>query len=169
MQTKPIRGLFRGVVRLLLVLTATVTLYVLLALAIVGIVRDNKRLRAKVLKAYNAVVLPIAGKRLSPYVLLKHTGRRSGRAYMTPLGAFPFGDGFALPLPYGADVDWCRNVIASGHAILKRQGREYDLERPELIPMNAALLQAIPLFLRFIAIREWKQCLWLHQPSQDQA
>jgi hypothetical protein len=31
------------------------------------------------LKPYNAVILPIAGRRFSPYALLKHTGQRSGR------------------------------------------------------------------------------------------
>lgn len=169
MQTKQIRGLFRGVGRLLLTVVAVSASVEGAGLVIVIIVQHNDKLRAKLLKPYNAVILPIAGKRFSPYALLKHTGRRSGRTYVTPLGAFPFGDGFVLVLTYGPQVDWCRNVIASGHAILKRQGREYDLERPELIPINAALLQAIPLplrFTRFIGIRESKQCLWLHRPSQ---
>jgi len=166
MQTKPIRGLLRGVGGLLLALITLATANFLLAFVIAKIVQRNGRLRAKLLKPYNAVILPIAGRRFSPYVLLKHTGRRSGRTYVTPLGAFPFGDGFVLVLPYGPHVDWCRNVIASGHAILKRYGRKYDLERPELIAMNGAVLQAIPLPLRFIAVREWKQCLWLHRPSQ---
>jgi deazaflavin-dependent oxidoreductase (nitroreductase family) len=166
MQTGLIPRLLRGVARVVLALITVVTANFLLGLVIAKIVQHNDRLRAKLLKPYNAVIFPIAGKRFSPYVLLKHTGRRSGRTYVTPLGTFPFGDGFVLVLAYGPQVDWCRNVIASGHAILKRHGREYDLQRPELIPMNAALLQAIPLPLRFIAIRDWKQCLWLHRPSQ---
>jgi len=160
------KALFRGVVWLLLALITLVAANFLLAYGIAKIVQHNARLRAKLLKPYNAVVLPIAGRRFAPYVLLKHTGRRSGRTYVTPLGAFPYGDGFVLMLPYGPSVDWCRNVLASGHAVLKRYGREYDLERPELIAMNAALLQAIPLPLGFIAVREWRQCLWLHRPIQ---
>ena len=165
MQTGLIPRLLRGVVRLVVALITVVTANFLLGLVIAKIVQHNDRLRAKLLKPYNAVILPIAGKRFSPYALLKHTGRRSGRTYVTPLGAFPYVDGFVLVLTYGPHVDWCRNVIASGHAILKRHGREYDLERPELIPVNAALLQAIPPPLGFMAMRERKQCLWLHRPS----
>jgi deazaflavin-dependent oxidoreductase (nitroreductase family) len=161
-RTHLVRRLFRGAFSLLLVVTALVTMHVLVALAIVKIVQHNKTLRARVLKPYNAAILPIAGKRFSPYALLEHVGRRSGRPYVTPLGAYPFGDGFVLNLTYGPDVDWCRNVIASGHATLKWHGHEYVLERPELIPVKAAL-KAIPVLLRFAAMEESTQCVWLHR------
>ena len=155
------RSLFRGTLKLLLVLTALVTMHIVLALVVVKIVRHNKRLRAKVLKPYNAVILPIAGRRFSPYALLKHVGRSSGRAYVTPLGAYPFGDGFVLTLTYCPDVDWCRNVIGAGHASLKWHGHEYALERPELIPTKTAL-HAYPPLLRFAATED-SQCVWLHR------
>ena len=41
-------------------------------------------------------------------------GRKSGRVYTTPLTSSHFGDGFQLPLPYGPQVDWCRNTVAAG-------------------------------------------------------
>lgn len=97
-----------------------------------------------------------------PYALLEHVGRRSGRAHVTPVGAFPFGDGFVIGLSYGADVDWCRNVIASGHAAVKWRGRTFALERPEIIPMSTAVLQAIPPYFRLPA-RQLKQFVWLHR------
>lgn len=105
-----------------------------------------------------------AGRRFSPYALLEHTGRRSGRAYLTPVGAFPFGDGFIIGLSYGADVDWCRNITASGHAIVKWRAQEFVLERPEIIPMSRAVLQALPPYFPLPA-RELRQFVWLHRPS----
>ncbi|OBI59696.1 hypothetical protein A5706_18385 [Mycobacterium sp. E796] len=121
-------------------------------------------MRPKLLKPYNKVISPIAGKRRSPYALLEHVGRRSGRTYSTPVGAFRYGDGFVIGLSYGADVDWCRNVIAAGHANLKWRGQTFALERPEIIPMSTAVLQAIPSYFRLPA-RELKQFLFLHRSA----
>lgn len=104
---------------------------------------------------------------LSPFALLTHVGRRSGRAFQTPLGAFPFGDGFVLAPAYGRDVDWCRNVLAAGMCALKWMGREYALERPELLPISQAM-NAYPLLVRpFIVVPGTKQALWLHRRPQD--
>ena len=164
MQAQPVVRLFPGVFRLIRLLTTLVTAFVVTSYVIVKIVQHNKKLRPTLLKPYNKIIVPIAGRRFSPYALLEHTGRRSGRAYVTPVGAFPFGDGFAVGLSYGADVDWCRNIMASGHAVLKWRGQEFALERPELIPMSTLVLQAIPACFRLPA-RELKQLVWLHQPS----
>lgn len=40
--------------------------------------------------------------------VIRHIGRRSGKAYATPVVAERVPDGFVIPLPYGADVDWLR-------------------------------------------------------------
>ncbi|MBV8178514.1 MAG: nitroreductase family deazaflavin-dependent oxidoreductase [Mycobacterium sp.] len=164
MQAQPVVRLFRGVFRLILLLTTLLTAFVVKSYVIVKIVQHNKKLRPILLKPYNKIIVPIAGRRFSPYALLEHTGRRSGRAYATPVGAFPFEDGFVVGLSYGADVDWCRNIMASGHAVVKWRGQEFALERPELIPMSAAVLQALPAYFRLPA-RELKQLVWLHRPS----
>lgn len=165
MQTQRVSRLFRGLFRLILLLTAIVTTFVVQGFVIATIVQHNKKLRPVLLKPYNKMILPIAGRRFSPYALLEHKGRRSGRAYVTPVGAFPFGDGFVIGLSYGADVDWCRNIMASGHANVKWNGQAFALERPELIPMSTAVLQAIPAYFRLPARAELKQFVWLHRPS----
>jgi deazaflavin-dependent oxidoreductase (nitroreductase family) len=164
MQAQPVVRLFRGVFRLILLLTTLLTAFVVKSYVIVKIVQHNKKLRPILLKPYNKIIVPIAGRRFSPYALLEHTGRRSGRAYATPVGAFPFEDGFVVGLSYGADVDWCRNIMASGHAVVKWRGQEFALERPELIPMSAAVLQALPAYFRLPA-RYFKQLVWLHRQS----
>jgi deazaflavin-dependent oxidoreductase (nitroreductase family) len=82
------------------------------------------------------------------FAVLKHVGRRSGRAYETPLGACSFGDGFILPLAYGTEVDWCRNVMAAGTCTLRWKGQEYVLERPEIITGPEAM-SVWPFWQRF--------------------
>jgi len=160
--------LLRKASGILLLVAALGMAYVLMELTIVKILQHNEKIRAKVLKRCNVVVAPVAGRRFSPYALLRHVGRHSGRTYVTPLGAYPFGDGFVMALAFGPDVDWCRNVLASGHACLTWQGREYALDRPELIPMKTAL-RAFPLPARLAATGESMPCLWLHhaQPKVD--
>jgi hypothetical protein len=160
--------LVAGAVGPVVVVMIFVVAHLLVVVTIVRIVRHNAPLGAKVLKRYNALILPVAGRRFSPYALLRHTGRRSGRAHLTPLGAYRFGDGFVLGLTYGPGADWCRNVAASGHAMLRWHGQDYALERPEVIPMSPRVLGAFPLALRPLLARELTHCLWLHQPRPEQ-
>jgi len=155
---------FQAAFRLILMLSSLATTWLLVSYALAKIVQHNKKLRPTLLKPYNKIILPIAGRRYSPYALLEHVGRRSGRTYATPVGAFPYRDGFVIGLSYGADVDWCRNVIASGHAAVKWRGRIFTLERPEIVPMSTAVLQAIPPYFRLPA-RELQQFVWLHRSS----
>jgi deazaflavin-dependent oxidoreductase (nitroreductase family) len=92
---------------------------------------------------------------------LHHVGRRSGRAYTTPLSAYPLGDGFVLGVAY-PHVDWAENVLAAGKCALTWNGNEYALERPELIPREEAM-KAYPLLVKpFIWGPGTTQFLWLH-------
>ena len=54
-------------------------------------------MRVRVTKWYADATRNSAGKRHSPYALLSHVGRRSGKPYQTTLGATAYGDGFVLP------------------------------------------------------------------------
>lgn len=65
--------------------------------------------------------------------VMRHQGRRSGRAYETPIVPFAIDGGFVIPLPYGADTDWLKNVVARGSALLVTDGRTYTVDRPEVI------------------------------------
>ena len=49
------------------------------------------------------------------------------------------GESFFIQLPYGAGVDWCRNVLAAGHCTLERDGVLYDTVAPEIVPADEAL------------------------------
>jgi deazaflavin-dependent oxidoreductase (nitroreductase family) len=113
-------------------------------------------------RTLNPATLSIAGNRLRIYSAIEHMGRRSGRAYSTPVVAVPFGDGFVVPLPYGTSVDWYRNVQAAGTCTLRWNEQEYALERPELLT-QAEALDAFPWLQRIIFDAGGVDAyLWLH-------
>lgn len=66
------------------------------------------------LTRYNDMTRKISGTQRSSWGLLTHVGRRSGRTYQTSLGVLAYGDGYLLPLGYGTQTDWYRNVMAAG-------------------------------------------------------
>jgi deazaflavin-dependent oxidoreductase (nitroreductase family) len=61
-----------------------------------------------------------------------HRGRRSGRAYQTPVNMFATEDGYVLALTYGPDTDWVKNVLAAGGCELRTRGRVIRLVSPRL-------------------------------------
>jgi deazaflavin-dependent oxidoreductase (nitroreductase family) len=70
--------------------------------------------------------------------VIQHTGRRTGRAYITPVVAEPTGNGFVIPLPYGERVDWLRNVLAAGHATITAKGTRYTVDQPHVVDQAVA-------------------------------
>jgi len=164
MRTRLAPLVFRALFKLVLTLGSLATMWLLVSYAVAKVAQHNPRLRPTLLKPYNKIIRPVAGRPHSPYALLEHVGRRTGRTYVTPVGAFPYEDGFAIGLSYGADVDWCRNLMASGRATVTWHGRTFRLEHPEIIPTSPAVLQAIPPYFRRPA-RELKQFVWLHRSS----
>lgn len=51
----------------------------------------------------NRITYPLSGH-LPGFAIVVHTGRRSGRAYRTPVNAFRDGDDYIIALTYGADT-----------------------------------------------------------------
>lgn len=54
--------------------------------------------------------------------LLHHVGKRSESAYATPQTAHRSEDTFIVPLPYGTEVDWLRNLQAAGQGVVRLEG-----------------------------------------------
>jgi deazaflavin-dependent oxidoreductase (nitroreductase family) len=96
----------------------------------------------RALRSLTRVTRPLAlrsaGKRGSNTSVIRHVGRRSGRTYETPVVAVQHGDGFLIALPYGDRTDWLKNILAEGSATVISDGRSYDVDRPEVIPMTEA-------------------------------
>src|ERR1700687_4914810 len=89
----------------------------------------------------NKLFLSFAGEPGTPYAVIRHLGRRTGQSYETPVLAAPTADGFVIALPYGIDVDWLRNLQASGQGEIIHGGTETPIAAPELIDdISASLL-----------------------------
>ena len=77
-------------------------------------------------------------RRWSPFVIVLHRGRNSGKPYATLIAAFPTRDGFVLTPTYGPDCDWVRNVLSSQSFAVDRRGTTYQLTGARLIGRNEA-------------------------------
>ena len=71
--------------------------------------------------------------------VVHHTGRKSGTEYLTPVWGERVGRSFYIQLPYGINVDWCRNVLADGGCTLERDGARFDTIAPVIVPAAAAV------------------------------
>lgn len=87
----------------------------------------------------NPVMMRMAGRRSWYASVIKHTGRRSGRQYSTPIVVDRVGDDVYIPLPYGTDVDWLRNVCEAGSAEIVSKGTTYRVVSPEVVTAAVAL------------------------------
>lgn len=121
---------------LLLGALAAAAVFVLGMRAKVPFVVDTQRRVNRAL--INPGVRRVAGTPGADASLLRHTGRTSGRVYETPVGAVPTEDGFVIALVYGTRSDWLRNVLASGTATIVHEGGSVEVDRPEVLPIEAA-------------------------------
>jgi deazaflavin-dependent oxidoreductase (nitroreductase family) len=81
----------------------------------------------------NRVVGPVAG-RLPGFAIVSHVGRRSGRAYRTPVNLFRSQeDRYVIALTYGSDSQWVRNVLAAGEVDIETRGQRLHLVDPEVV------------------------------------
>lgn len=73
-----------------------------------------------------------------PLAVVRHVGRKSGRPYRSPVVAFPSRSGFVIPMTYGRDVDWARNIVHAHGCELARLGRRIALHNPRIVGFKAA-------------------------------
>ena len=82
-------------------------------------------------RVINPVITLLAGTRLLPlYGVIQHRGRRSGKAFRTPVVVRPTQGGFIVPMPWGESTDWFRNVRAAGGCTIRWKGRDYAMVDP---------------------------------------
>ena len=118
----------------------------IVALAAVGVVfvagmRKKSPTVLRTVRRFNRAVvnphmLATAGTPGAYASVIRHVGRRTGRAYETPVVAEPTGDGFVIALPYGTTSNWVKNVLASGSATIVDEGTTYRVDRPEVVPLG---------------------------------
>jgi deazaflavin-dependent oxidoreductase (nitroreductase family) len=89
-------------------------------------------------RATRPLALRSAGGKGTATSVVRHVGRRSGRTYQTPVVVARHDDSFLIALPYGERTDWLKNVLSAGSATIMADGRSYEVDRPQVIPMAEA-------------------------------
>ena len=79
---------------------------------------------------------------LPPFAIVEHVGRRSGKPYRTPVNAFyttvDGRVGVAIPLAYGPDRDWLKNLKAAGGAQVRRNSTTFGVADPRVVTKDEA-------------------------------
>jgi deazaflavin-dependent oxidoreductase (nitroreductase family) len=74
--------------------------------------------------------------------ILEHVGRKSGKAYRTPLTVFNAEvdgkPGVAILLTYGPDRDWLKNLNAAGGGKMRRHGKTFSVANPQTVSKEQA-------------------------------
>jgi len=89
-------------------------------------------------KMLNPLVGKLAGHRHVPMAQLNHIGRRTGRSYLTSVGARVGGGVVLIPLTFGNQSDWARNVYAAGQCSVHVNGYTFRAERPRFLAADDA-------------------------------
>jgi len=108
---------------------------------VVGMRAKSRLVLSPLIRLQRAIINPrqmrSAGTPGAYAAVIRHRGRTSGRPYETPVGAVAAGDGFVIGLVYGSRANWCQNVLASGSATIVHEGQTYEVDQPEIVPMQA--------------------------------
>ncbi len=110
----------------------------------------------------NPVMVRFFSGRSSVAALLHHVGRRSGRAYATPLTAHRSEDTIIVPLPYGTETDWLRNLEAAGRGVVELEGRRFSVDEPEVVLIDEVMSLLPPLVVRIVRMHDTEHALKLH-------
>ena len=90
-------------------------------------------------RVLNPLIRKFAGRRhFRMAAEIRHVGRKSGRAYVTPAGARVSGDVAVIPLTFGNQSDWSKNVRAAGGCSIRVDGQDYAATEPELVDRAGA-------------------------------
>ncbi|WP_040815255.1 nitroreductase family deazaflavin-dependent oxidoreductase [Nocardia concava] len=94
-------------------------------------------------------------RKLGPYLpgfaVIEHRGRKSGRAFSTPVNAFRANGTLYVAMGHGR-TDWIKNILAAGEAETIYAFRTYRLTNPRVIPRGEAD-PSLPRLVRIMARR----------------
>ncbi|WP_375481919.1 nitroreductase family deazaflavin-dependent oxidoreductase [uncultured Mycobacterium sp.] len=114
-------------------------------------------------KLLNPAVAKLAGRRFFAMVAaIHHVGRRSGKSYVTPVNARVNGDTAVVPLTFGNQSDWVRNVYAARYCWIRVSGKYHHAVRPQLVnwadakPLVRAMFNPLQrMALRSLGIKQF--------------
>jgi deazaflavin-dependent oxidoreductase (nitroreductase family) len=120
----------------------------------------------------NPLIRRMAGRAGVPLIgLVRHRGRRSGTTYLAPVAVGATETVFLIPLTFGSESDWCRNIVAAGGCEVKLRGVEYLAVGPHVVDdlsvvseIDAAFNVALRFALRAQGIHQY---LRLHKLTAE--
>ncbi len=104
---------------------------------------------------------------LPPLAIVHHVGRKSGRSYRTPVVAFRTAKGFVIPMTYGRDVDWARNLVKARGCELGRMGERFSLRNPRIVDGEVAFPHLPTAMRSALRIADFPGYVLLDLKSQD--
>jgi deazaflavin-dependent oxidoreductase (nitroreductase family) len=91
---------------------------------------------------------------LPMFGVLVHTGRRTHRVYRTPVNVFDSDDDhYVIALTYGPDVEWLKNLQASGGGEIETLGQTWKLTQPRVFRDERRTAMPLPVRLILAVIR----------------
>ncbi|MBB2940456.1 deazaflavin-dependent oxidoreductase (nitroreductase family) [Actinoplanes lutulentus] len=84
-------------------------------------------------RATTPAVRALSGRRWSPWAVVQHRGRVTGRDLAVPVVVMATPEVFVINLPWGERTNWVRNVLAAGGCIIRWKGAEHQAGSPQII------------------------------------
>ena len=111
----------------------------------------------------NPRVMRTAGTAQTHTSVIRHIGRTSGKTYDTPVDVVPTASGFLIALPYGARVDWLRNVLAAGAATVVTNGEHIAVDTPTVVATQDVSRLIPPRTRRTLSLFGVRECVHLER------
>jgi deazaflavin-dependent oxidoreductase (nitroreductase family) len=113
-------------------------------------------MRRFTMRFVNPITRLVAGW-LPLFAVITYRGRKSGKVYHTPMNLFRLGDDYVFALTYGKDVQWVKNVMASGELEARTMGRTIHLTDPVLFedPSRRLMPQPVRFFLGRMRVKDF--------------
>lgn len=138
-----------------IIVLAIAAVWILLRVGVIRAFREQNpavinRVKTLNRRWFNPWMLRYAGHGWSYAARLEHRGRKSGALHATPLWVEPVAGGFLIPMPYGRNVDWARNLLHADAGVLQDHDVRYPVGNPRIVPTNTVEPE-LPRLIRLVA------------------
>jgi deazaflavin-dependent oxidoreductase (nitroreductase family) len=91
------------------------------------------RVMAKFNRRVTNKIIGLAAPYLPPWGVLIHHGRKSGTEYRTPVAVSVRDGSLTVPIGYGEESDWLRNLLAANGGQVMHRGKTRAFTNPRVV------------------------------------
>ena len=91
------------------------------------------RVMAKFNRRVTNKIIGLLAPYLPSWAVLIHRGRKSGTEYRTPVAVTIRDGSLMVPIGYGEESDWLRNLLAAGGGQVMHRGKTRALTNPRVV------------------------------------